>query len=90
ILQYATEKLHMSSAARRLFDINGQEIYREEDIQSNQEYFASSGENFKNPYKSIKMQTEYGLNSTWTMNGLQTNTTKPKSFTTTVTISERL
>ncbi|CAF3985284.1 unnamed protein product [Adineta steineri] len=90
ILQYATEKLHMSSAARRLFDINGQEIYREEDIQSNQEYFASSGENFKNPYKSIKMQTEYGLNSTWTMNGLQTDTTKPKSFTTTVTISERL
>lgn len=54
ILQYATEKLHMSSAARRLFDAHGQEIYRSEDIQSNQEYYVSSGENFKDPYKFIQ------------------------------------
>ncbi len=44
----------MSSAARRLFDGHGQEIYRSEDIQSNQEYYVSSGENFKDPYKSIQ------------------------------------
>jgi len=44
----------MSSAARRLFDAHGQEIYRSEDIQHNQEYYVSSGENFKDPYKSIQ------------------------------------
>ncbi|CAF0848442.1 unnamed protein product [Rotaria sp. Silwood1] len=90
ILQYATEKLHMSSAARRLFDSNGQEIYRVEDIQANQEYYVSSGENFKDPFKSIQVQTEYSLNSTWTMKGLQTDAVKPKSFTTKTVISKRL
>ena len=44
----------MSSAARRLFDAQGQEIYRHEDIQSNQEYYVSTGENFKDPYKYIQ------------------------------------
>ncbi|CAF2617983.1 unnamed protein product [Rotaria sp. Silwood2] len=90
ILQYATEKLHMSSAARRLFDTNGQEIYRVEDIQANQEYYVSGGENFKDPFKSIRVQTEYSLNSTWTMKGLQTDAVKPKSFTTKTVISKRL
>ncbi|CAF0809708.1 unnamed protein product [Rotaria sordida] len=90
ILQYATEKLHMANAARRLFDANGQEIYRIEDIQTNQEYYVSSGENFKDPFKSIRVQTEYSLNSTWTMKGLQTDAVKPKSFTTKTVISKRL
>ena len=96
----------MSSAARRLFDIHGQEIYRQEDIQSNQEYYVSSGENFKDPFKFIQSiiliidnlkgwiyflaQTEYSLNSTWTIKGLQTDSTKPKSFTTKTVISKRL
>ena len=44
----------MASAARRIFDPNGQEIYRSEDIQLNQEYYVSSGENFRDPFKSIK------------------------------------
>lgn len=50
----------MPSAARRLFDANGQEIFRIEDIQANVEYFISSGENFKDPYKSI--QSKYIFN----------------------------
>jgi len=96
----------MSSAARRLFDAHGQEIYRSEDIQSSQEYYASSGENFKDPYKSIQskiiklkknlylnlflVQTEYSLNSTWTMKGLQMDAVKPKSFETKPVLSKRL
>lgn len=44
----------MASAARRLFDVNGQEIYRVEDLQCNQEYYVSTGENFKDPYKSLQ------------------------------------
>lgn len=44
----------MASAGRRLFDATGQEIYRVEDLQSNQEYYISCGENFKDPYKSIQ------------------------------------
>lgn len=44
----------MPSAARRLFDTNGQEIFRLEDLQTTQEYYVSSGENFKDPYKSIR------------------------------------
>ena len=36
------------------------------------------------------VQTEYSLNSTWTMRGLQTDAVKPKSFTTKPVISKRL
>ncbi|CAM4769077.1 unnamed protein product [Rotaria magnacalcarata] len=90
ILQYATEKLHISSAARRLFDANGQEVYRVEDIQPNQEYYASTGENFKDPYKAIRIQSEYSLNSTWTVKGLHTDSNKPESFKTKTMISKRL
>ena len=54
----------MPSAARRLFDSNGQEIYRSEDIQPNQEYYVSSGENFKDPYKSIQSKHLIDLRKT--------------------------
>jgi hypothetical protein len=50
----------MSSAARRLFDAHGIEIYRSEDLQSNHEYYVSSGENFKDPCKII--QSKYLTN----------------------------
>jgi hypothetical protein len=96
----------MPSAARRLFDVHGQEIYRSEDVQPNYEYYVSSGENFKDPYKSIQsndsanqymknnllslVQTEYSMNSTWTMKGLQMDTVKPKSFKTKRVLSKRL
>jgi hypothetical protein len=36
------------------------------------------------------VQTEYSLNSTWTMKGLQMDTAKPKSFETKPVISKRL
>jgi hypothetical protein len=38
----------------------------------------------------IIVQTEYSLNSTWTMKGLQTSAVKPKSFETKPVISKRL
>lgn len=44
----------MPNAARRIFDVHGEEIYRSEDIQSNHEYYVSSGENFKDPFKNIQ------------------------------------
>lgn len=96
----------MPNAARRIFDAHGQEIYRNEDIQSNHEYYVSSGENFKDPFKNIQskishsisfsyscdflVQTEYSMNSTWTMKGLQMDAVKPKSFTTKNVLSDRL
>jgi hypothetical protein len=54
----------MPSAARRLFDSNGHEIYRSEDIQPHQEYYVSSGDNFKDPYKSIQSKHLIDLRKT--------------------------
>ena len=39
---------------------------------------------------SFVVQSEYGLNSTWTLKGLQMDTDKPKSFKTKTVISKRL
>lgn len=36
------------------------------------------------------VQSEYSLNSTWTMKGLQMDTDKPKSFKTKTVLSKRL
>ncbi|CAF1619115.1 unnamed protein product, partial [Didymodactylos carnosus] len=90
IFLYATEKLQMPLAARRLFDGNGREITHTEDIRPQTDYYVSSGENFKNPLTPIKVQTEYVMNSTWTMKGIKTSAVKPESFTTRTTISKRL
>jgi hypothetical protein len=38
----------------------------------------------------IVVQSEYSLNSTWTMKGLQMDTEKPKSFKTKTVLSKRL
>jgi hypothetical protein len=38
----------------------------------------------------IVVQSEYSLNSTWTMKGLQMDAEKPKSFTTKTILSRRL
>lgn len=54
IFQYATEKLSLALAARRLFDVNGQEIFQMSQIQADEEYFVSTGENFKNPYQYVE------------------------------------
>jgi hypothetical protein len=47
----------MSVVARRLFTVDGREIYRREDINANEDYFVSSGENFKDPYRPMKSKT---------------------------------
>lgn len=80
----------MAAAARRLFDSNGQEIVRVENLQHDQEYFVSSGENFKDPYRPLQTQAEYGANSRWTMKGIQTSADKPDTFKTKAVISKRL
>ena len=51
----------MPLAARRLFDANGQEINRREDIQANQDYYVSSGESFKDPFRSIESKNRGGV-----------------------------
>ena len=58
VLQFATEKLRLSSAARRIFDANGREIYRKEDLRNNHEYYISMGENFKDPFKTIQSSSK--------------------------------
>jgi hypothetical protein len=46
ILSSAKQKLGMSMPARRLFDADGHEIFRSKHIRRDEEYYASSGENF--------------------------------------------
>ncbi|CAF2245980.1 unnamed protein product [Rotaria magnacalcarata] len=45
----ATDKLQMPVRARRLFDVNGIEIYHSNEIRRDQEYFVSSGANYAIP-----------------------------------------
>ncbi|CAF3324109.1 unnamed protein product [Rotaria socialis] len=45
----ATDKLQMPTRARRLFDVNGIEIYHSNQIRRGQDYFVSSGANYATP-----------------------------------------
>ncbi|CAF2477741.1 unnamed protein product [Rotaria sp. Silwood2] len=54
ILLEATRKLQLVQAARRLFDANGHEIFRSEDIKRSRVYYVSCGEDYINPWKALK------------------------------------
>ena len=55
-------KLQMPLAARRLFDSTGQEIHRMEEIRTRQDYYVSSGENFKDPFDFIRSNLKTKMN----------------------------
>jgi hypothetical protein len=46
----------MPLPARRLFDVNGLEIRDSKEIRRDQDYYVTSGENFKNPFQQLKIQ----------------------------------
>ncbi|CAF1521521.1 unnamed protein product, partial [Rotaria sordida] len=54
ILVYATAKFPMSPMFRRLFEINGREIFKSEDVIRGMEYCVSAGENFISPLRAIR------------------------------------
>jgi hypothetical protein len=48
--------------ARRLFDSDGQEIFRSKHIRRDEEYYVSSGENFKSYEARTKVSYQRALN----------------------------
>ncbi len=48
--------------ARRLFDSDGQEIFRSKHIQRDEEYYVSSGENFKSYEARTEVSYQRALN----------------------------
>ncbi|UJR19197.1 hypothetical protein I4U23_022327 [Adineta vaga] len=71
IFSEATRKLQLVRRARRLFDLEGHEIFRSEDIQRDMEYYVSCGENFINPLKAVKSELQYRFHSEWTIYGIE-------------------
>lgn len=49
-----TERLGLGFAARRVFLEEGKEIFETYEIPPDSEVYISTGENFKDPYKSVK------------------------------------
>lgn len=52
-----TERLGLGFAARRVFLEDGKEISEAYEIPPDSEVYVSAGENFKDPYKSIKRKS---------------------------------
>ncbi|CAF1136197.1 unnamed protein product [Adineta ricciae] len=65
----ATEKFRSMVMFKRLFDIDGNEILKSEDILRGMEYYVSVGETFISPLRAIDFHLEYRLHSKWTIYG---------------------
>ncbi|CAF1462774.1 unnamed protein product [Adineta ricciae] len=66
----ATEKFRSMVMFKRLFDIDGNEILKSEDILRGMEYYVSVGETFISPLRAIDFHLEYRLHSKWTIYGI--------------------
>ncbi|CAF3559666.1 unnamed protein product [Rotaria sp. Silwood1] len=62
IFTSATTKFQNPIRFRRLFDTNGHEIFRSEDIIRGMEYYVSTGENFISPLRAIQSVRHSPLN----------------------------
>lgn len=70
LMEACTEKLGLTSAARRAFLENGREVLDERDLRRDDTVFISSGEPFKDPEKGLKQTLDTSQKSQWTLNGL--------------------
>lgn len=60
----------MPSAARRLFSDDGTELFTSDEVGHGALVYISCGENFKNPCRVLRKQSELSRNAMWTMNGV--------------------
>nr|XP_056707910.1 doublecortin domain-containing protein 1 [Euleptes europaea] len=70
LLEECTEKLKLTTAARRVFLADGTEALDAADIPHDADVYISTGEPFSNPLKKIKDHLLLMKNTTWTLNGL--------------------
>ncbi|ELU06637.1 hypothetical protein CAPTEDRAFT_220130 [Capitella teleta] len=73
LLENCTDKLGLSSAARRIFLDDGTEVFTSKEIPRDSEVFISCGESFKDPFKPVIKQDELSKSTTWTRNGVVWN-----------------
>nr|XP_022337319.1 uncharacterized protein LOC111133328 isoform X2 [Crassostrea virginica] len=69
-LEMCTERLGLGFAARRVFLEDGKEISEAYEIPPDSEVYVSAGENFKDPYKSIKQNIAMTNGAKWTLSGV--------------------
>ncbi|CAD5115835.1 DgyrCDS4773 [Dimorphilus gyrociliatus] len=81
LLDLCTDKLGLTSAARRAFYDDGMEITKHDSIERDAEVYISCGENFKDPFTGAKRSIKLSKKVNWTVGGVvQTGETK-KQFT---------
>lgn len=69
-LEMCTERLGLGFAARRVFLEEGKEIFEAYEIPPDSEVYVSTGENFKDPYKSVKQTIAITNGAKWTLSGV--------------------
>ncbi|KAM4846117.1 LOW QUALITY PROTEIN: doublecortin domain-containing protein 1 [Thomomys bottae] len=70
LLEECTDKLHLNTAARRVFLTDGKEALKPEDVPQEADVYVSTGEPFVDPYKKIKDHLLLTKKVTWTMKGV--------------------
>nr|XP_026693743.1 uncharacterized protein LOC104266468 isoform X1 [Ciona intestinalis] len=69
LLEVSTQKLSLNMAARRVFLVDGREVFRPRDIPKDADVFISKGEPFRDPFKAIKNSRSLHSASTCSMKG---------------------
>ncbi|XP_061182929.1 doublecortin domain-containing protein 1-like [Saccostrea echinata] len=69
-LEMCTERLGLGFAARRVFLDNGKEVFDAYEIPPDSEVYISTGDNFKDPYKSVKQNIAITNGAKWTLSGV--------------------
>ncbi|RUS69866.1 hypothetical protein EGW08_022372, partial [Elysia chlorotica] len=70
LLEFATEKLGLPFAGRRVFLEDGVEVFHEKDIPPDGDIYISMGEKFKDPFRSTKRSMIVRNSSMWTLTGI--------------------
>ncbi|GFR98754.1 doublecortin domain-containing protein 5 [Elysia marginata] len=70
LLEFATDKLGLPFAGRRVFLEDGVEVFQEKDIPPDGDIYISMGEKFKDPFRSTKRNMIVRNSSVWTLTGI--------------------
>nr|KAG5699473.1 hypothetical protein BaRGS_016319 [Batillaria attramentaria] len=70
LLEFATDKLGLAFAARRIFLEDGVEVFDAADIPPDADVYISMGENYKDPFGNTKKNMIVRQGAKWSLNGI--------------------
>ncbi|GFN87696.1 synembryn-a [Plakobranchus ocellatus] len=70
LLEFATDKLGLPFAGRRVFLEDGAEVFQGKDIPPDSDIYISMGEKFRDPFSSTKRTMIVRNSSVWTLTGI--------------------